>query len=104
MNTSRNFVLLMGAYLVTLFGFIPLLVTQSFLNRDSLGRLYLNIAISLDHLWCKLVFGVTGHTVSAYVYKLSLEDKKYLKYVKAINLIFQDELHCKNAYQQEFRR
>ena len=104
MNTLRSIVLLIGAVLVTFIGFVPLLATQSFINKKSLGELYLNIAISLDHLWCKLIFGVSGHTVSAYVYKLKLEDNRYMKYVKTINFIFQDELHCQNAYKHEFRR
>ena len=98
-----NTVLMVVSIVLTLFFFIPLLIVQSIRRREELDAFHLNLAINIDYIWGALIFGADGHTVSAIVYMNVLNgNKKYVKYVSAINWVFDDPLHCSSAYEYEF--
>ena len=94
--------LLIVAIIVTVIGFMPLLLIHSYRNRKQLGKYHLNLATNIDYIWASLLFGTDGHTVSAICYKKSLTNDKYTKYINAINWVFNDDLHCELAYEYEF--
>ena len=96
-----NTLLLIIAIIVTVVGFIPLLVWQT-IKKKNLGSYHLNLATNIDYMWASLLFGTDGHTISAIIYKRSLDNDRYKKYVNAINRLFDDDLHCRLAYEYEF--
>lgn len=92
--------LLLIAVVITVIGFIPLVILQSFArNEITRGEYHYNIALHIDYLWASLIFGrsADGHTVSALAYK-----HKICWAIKTINWMFNDGLHCMNAYEYEF--
>ena len=100
----KNTILLILAIFITIVGFVPLLLIQSYRRFTDLDVFHLGVAVSLDHLWCKMIFGIDGHTVSAVIYKKIKEgDLSYEKYVKTVNWLFRDKSHCKSAYNFEYR-
>ena len=96
----KNTLLLLIAVIITIVGFIPLVIVQSLVrSKVTMSRYHYNVAVHIDYLWASLIFGKTadGHTVSALVYK-----HKIMWAIKAINWIFNDPLHCNYAYNVEF--
>ena len=91
--------LLLIAIVVTVIGFIPLVILQSLARKKVMTEYHYNVAVHVDYLWASLIFGryADGHTVSALVYK-----HKIIWAVKTINWMFNDGLHCASAYEYEF--
>ena len=100
-----NTLLLIVAYLIDAVFTVPLTIIKSIQNRKRLDSYHFNVALHYDYKWCsQLFYGYDGHSVSAVIFKRAYVDKnhKYVKYVKFVNWVFRDVMHCRNAYTKEF--
>jgi len=79
-----------------------LLLWQTLKKQNKLGEYHFNLAKNIDYIWASLLFGTDGHTVSAVCFNRSLYNTKYKKYVRIIDWLFGDYLHCQSAYDYEF--
>ena len=96
----KDSLLLLIAVIITIIGFIPLVVLQSLArSKVTMSQYHYNVAVHIDYLWASLIFGkeADGHTVSALAFK---HDIKWA--VKTINWAFRDTMHCQDAYYNEF--
>ncbi len=98
-----NTLLLVIAIMLTSVLFIPLLLVQSIRNRKRLGEYHYNLALNIDYMWGSLLFGEDGHTVSSEVYKRAKKGKrKYLVFMKIINFMFANDVHCLQSFIKEY--
>lgn len=96
----RSFILLIAAFIITVITFILLVGRRVILDGSNIPEYFQYIAVSLDKLWCYMIWRVKDHTVSAMVYELN---KQWA--IKGIDWLFKDEPnHCYEQWKIEFNK
>jgi len=93
----RDYALLAIAILLLIVLFPIMFVYQGFRDKYDMKHFALNLATNIDYVGGTLFFNSDGHTISAMVY-----DKDVYWAVDGINWLFQDDMHCENAWKYEF--
>nr|WP_129502091.1 hypothetical protein [Malaciobacter halophilus] len=101
-----NFILfILGVVGIILLGTVVFLVqiVRKPLRKESLKKYFLALAIGLDQLGGSIIYGLEDWCISSVAY-FDAENGKNIWFMKLINFLFNDKEHCKNSFENEFKK